>query len=132
MRDGPPIGSILRWGAVASYLGLTFYLSSRTNVPGASLLPDYLLHAAEFAILAALLLQAMSGGISGVHGRGALWTTFLFGAGYAVLDEVHQSFVPGRDASVRDAVVDVVATGLTVAALGAWSRRTGAGAADAT
>jgi VanZ family protein len=132
VSDSPPIGSILRWGAFASYLALTFYLSSRTNVPGASLLPDYVLHAAEFAILAALLLQAVSGRILGGHGRGALWATFLFGAGYAVLDEVHQSFIPGRDASVRDAVVDVVATGLTVAALGAWSRIPGAGAPDAS
>ena len=32
----------------------------------------------------------------------------LISAGYGILDEYHQSFVPGRDASVDDVVADVV------------------------
>ena len=36
-----------------------------------------------------------------------LIATGLFGFGYAVLDEIHQIFVPGRAFEVKDIVVDV-------------------------
>ena len=32
--------------------------------------------------------------------------TFLFGTGYAVLDEIHQFFVPGRSCEIRDMCID--------------------------
>jgi len=118
-----PSGAGVRWGLFASYLALTFYLSSRPWVPGASLLPDSILHLAEFSVLTALLVRALSGALAVPHRAGVLWAAFLFCAVYAVMDELHQSFVPGRDASVRDAAVDIAAIGLTVLSLVALGRR---------
>ena len=54
-------------------------------------------HATEFAILGALLAWAL-------RGR-SLWA-FLIGVTYAVTDEVHQLFVPGRAGQVTDVLID--------------------------
>jgi VanZ family protein len=107
----------------AAYLALTYYVSSRPWVPGASMVPDVVLHTAEFSVLTVLLVNALSGAVAVRHRAGALWAALLFGVVYAVIDEFHQSFVPGRDASVRDSAVDIAATGLTVLSLGTWSWR---------
>jgi VanZ family protein len=48
-------------------------------------------------------------------------TALLLAALYAASDEFHQSFVPGRDASVRDVLLDTCGAGLGLAAL--WAAR---------
>jgi VanZ family protein len=53
-------------------------------------------HAAEFALLGFLLVRAL----------GNEWAGLVAGIAYAVSDEVHQHFVPGRQAAVRDVLVD--------------------------
>jgi VanZ family protein len=55
-----------------------------------------LAHAVEFAVLGLLLARAL--------GRAGL--ALAFGALYALSDEIHQSFVPGRYASPLDVLVD--------------------------
>jgi hypothetical protein len=128
-RPGP-------WIVFVGYLGLTFYLSSRSVVPGASLVPDYVLHALEFSALTFLLLRALSGGFLTRHRPWALVTALVFGPAWGLLDEFHQSFVPGRDASLKDAAVDTAATGAAVLfahlAGGYVSSRRGAAAPDGT
>ena len=106
-RPGP-------WIVFLAYLGLTFYLSGRSVVPGVSLVPDYILHTLEFAGLTFLLLRALNGGFLRRHPRWALISALVFGPVWGLLDEFHQSFVPGRDASLKDAAVDAAATGATV------------------
>ncbi len=64
-------------------------------------------HAAGYAILAALLWNALSQGSSGwkpVTARRAVLIT----AAYAITDETHQWFVPGRGASAWDVGLDVL------------------------
>jgi VanZ family protein len=63
-------------------------------------------HAAEYAVLGALLLRAT--------GRAGL--AFALGAAYAISDEVHQSFVPGRLGSPLDVAIDAagVAVGIVL------------------
>lgn len=39
----------------------------------------------------------------------------LFAGLYAVTDEIHQSFVPGRSAEVRDVIIDTIGAALGVA-----------------
>ena len=65
-------------------------------------------HAAEYAVLGALLLRAL--------GRPGL--AFALGVLYAVSDELHQTFVPGRAGSPLDVAIDAagVARGRGVAA----------------
>ena len=65
-------------------------------------------HAAEYAVLGALLARA-AGELP------ALW----LGIAYAVSDELHQSFVPGRAASLVDVGIDAVGV---LAGILAWRR----------
>ena len=62
-------------------------------------------HATEFAILAALLVRAVAD---------LRWAVAI-GIAYAISDEIHQTFVPGREGSPFDVLVDSV--GVAVGAL---------------
>jgi len=62
-------------------------------------------HLTEYFILSLLILRGIRAGEKGMHVRWAL-VTILIIAGYAALDEYHQSFVPGRTAAVGDVLID--------------------------
>lgn len=66
----------------------------------------------EYAVLAALCLRAT---------RQPALSLLMTGL-YGVSDEVHQSFVPGRSASVYDALADVAGAGI-VCGLWYWRQR---------
>jgi VanZ family protein len=96
-------GSLVRaWLPVVAWAAAIFALSSvpdlGTGLGGWDLALRKLAHAAEFALLGALLARAT--------GRSGL--AFAIGALYAVSDELHQSFVPGRHASPVDVAIDAV------------------------
>ncbi|MDD4003747.1 MAG: VanZ family protein [Elusimicrobiaceae bacterium] len=94
---GPPV--VWAW--------LIFYLSS---VPGLKtpLEWDYALrktaHAFEYAVLCVLLARAGAGARLSVRRRAAC--ALCLAVLYAVTDEYHQSFVPGRFCSSADVAVD--------------------------
>jgi VanZ family protein len=75
-------------------------------------------HLTEYFILSMLILRGIRAGEKGMHLRWAL-VTILIIAGYAALDEYHQSFVPGRTAAVGDVLIDTSggAAALIVASL---------------
>jgi VanZ family protein len=81
-------------------------------------------HFTEYFILSLLILRGFRAGAKGMHLRWALLTILLV-AGYASLDEFHQSFVPGRTAAVGDVLIDTSggAVALIVASLFARFRR---------
>lgn len=83
--------------ASALYMGLIFVLSAQ---PGSAVgLPppwDKLAHTLEYALLGFLLSRAFSN-------PGA---AFVIASLYGVSDEFHQSFVPGREASIGDWLAD--------------------------
>jgi len=62
-------------------------------------------HFTEYFILSLLILRGIRAGEKGWHLRWAL-VTVLIVAGYAALDEYHQSFVPGRGPAVADVLLD--------------------------
>jgi VanZ family protein len=70
-------------------------------------------HAAEYAVLGALLVRALGRELPAV----------AIGIAYAVTDEVHQSFVAGRNGAVVDVLVDAVGVLLGVFVLGRAARR---------
>ncbi|MDP3938383.1 MAG: VanZ family protein [Deltaproteobacteria bacterium] len=120
------------WSVLAAlYAGLIFALS---DTPGDTLsavgLPAWvfnLAHAPLYAGLSALVLLAFAGRLSAV--RDSVWPTlWTFGAvaTYALSDEFHQRFVPGRTATVWDLALDLSGAVVAIAALQALSRR-GAG-----
>jgi VanZ family protein len=79
-------------------------------------------HLTEYGILGLLLWRALRKPIK-CDPRPWSWRTaggtILLVALYAASDEFHQRFVPGRDASVRDVVIDTI--GATVALLLLWA-----------
>jgi hypothetical protein len=116
-------------GALAlAWAGLVFWLSSRPDpLPfSVSLFPgmDKLLHGGAYAVLGALLMLATAGARYSV--RRAVVIAAALASLYGVTDELHQSFVPGRDTSAGDWIADTVGA-LGGAALAAASlRRRGA------
>jgi VanZ family protein len=77
-------------------------------------------HVASYFVFSWLVLRGVRG-----EARGWTWrwgiTSLLIAAGYALLDEFHQSFVPGRGAAVRDVILDVA--GATLAQVAASFRQ---------
>jgi VanZ family protein len=99
------------WLPVALYAALIFVASSipADGMPGGPWWRfDKVIHAAVYAILGLLLVRAFRLGPP----RLAPWPAALAAAALAILygvsDELHQSFTPGRDASMMDAVADAV------------------------
>jgi len=100
---------IKKWLAVVLWAGLIFFLSHQPDLSsGFPQLWDFFLaksaHFLEYAILTFLLIQAL--GQHQLTKKKALILAVILAIGYAFSDEYHQSFVLGRDASLRDIGID--------------------------
>jgi VanZ family protein len=104
------------WLPVVAWAAIIFAFSSipslGTGLGTWDLVLRKLAHAAEYAILAALLYRALR----------RPGPAFVLAVAYAVTDEVHQLFVPGRAGRPLDVAID--AAGALVG-LWAWSRLRG-------
>jgi VanZ family protein len=93
----------LRAVAPLALMGLIFFLSSRESVgPDLPAFTRVIAHFFEYALLAALWAWALHPSLGSRSFALAAAISFA----YAIGDEVHQSFVPGRDADPLDLVVD--------------------------
>ena len=115
-----------RWLAVIVWVGFIWYMSShsvppgdpigrvadvvrtipvRLTLPGRSM--EFMVgkvgHLLEYALLGALLLAATWGRL-----KNRVLGVMLIGVMVAAIDETRQYFVPGREAAVRDVVIDAV------------------------
>jgi VanZ family protein len=118
---------ILRWLPVVAWMGLIFLLSSQPSLPRA---PDDLLdvltkkgaHFGEYLLLAVLLSRAL------VAANGMSWPILALALGttvaYAISDELHQSFVPGRTPSPGDVGIDAVGAITGLALFTGWRHHT--------
>ncbi len=59
-------------------------------------------HFTEYLILGVSLFLT----VRDLRKRASFWIPWVIGAVYAVSDEVHQYFVPGRSCEVRDMIID--------------------------
>lgn len=103
------------WIALAAWVGFLFYMSSQSPPeprPTSTILRAWymnLRHAPAYGLLATLILWSLAR-------RGEPWASdrlrivwaVALTTLYGVSDEIHQSFVPGRDASVLDLITDLV------------------------
>lgn len=74
-------------------------------------------HFTEYFIFSLLILRGFRAAEKGTRLRWALLTVLIV-AGYASLDEFHQSFVPGRTPAVTDVLIDTI--GGAAAQFAAW------------
>lgn len=107
-----------KWVPVVGWMAVIFILSAQTQLPTPEQRwLDYLLeksaHGFEYGILAALVGRAM--GPEGIGRWRAFGVSVLVAWLYALSDEFHQSFVPGRAADWSDIFFD-----WSGAVLGAW------------
>jgi VanZ family protein len=92
------------WATVILYMGVIFYLSHQPTVPIPMKFPhqDKVMHFGAYFLLAAFLAHAI---YPAGHKR-RFWLALVIASLYGVSDEIHQMFVPGRDASVLDWLAD--------------------------
>lgn len=102
-------------------LGWTGVILIVSSIPGPLAPPpplpfaDKLAHAAEFAVLGALFRRAWRGEMGDASsGRGLIYAV-AGGTVVGALDEVYQTFVPGRLSTMGDVGADMVG-----AFIGAW------------
>jgi len=104
------------WLPVVAWAGLIFALSSvpdlGTGLGTWDLVLRKVAHAAEYAVLGFLLLRAV----------GRETAALALGIAYAASDELHQHFVPGRQGSVLDVLLDSVGVAAGVYAVRKLSR----------
>jgi len=76
-------------------------------------------HVTEYFIFSIFLLRALRDKNREWTLRWAVWAVFI-AAGYAALDEFHQSFVPSRTASPWDALLDTAGASVAQVVLWLW------------
>ncbi len=115
-------GTLLRRGFLVLVAGGIFYLSSQPSlaiVPPLFPQQDKVLHMAEyFFLFVAMFINRVI--YRGPHPFGLMFSTGFL---YAVTDEIHQSFVPGRDCSVLDLTADAAGLAIGLALCLSYLRR---------
>jgi VanZ family protein len=106
---------LCRWIPVVVWMALIFALSAQPHLPSPpspfwSKVLEKGGHTLEYAVLGALIWPALGGRMP--------MLAWVLAVAYAVSDEYHQSFVPGRHPDAMDALFD--ATGAALAVLLLW------------
>jgi VanZ family protein len=111
----------------AAYVfGIFFYADSQVVSRIAVFNPFSLLHIPLYGILTLLLVLALCSG-SAVNCKPRYMLAALIAIGVAILDEFYQSFIPSREGSITDILLDVlgISLALFLSLWGPFSRWTG-------
>src|SRR3989304_1573885 len=104
------------WLPVILWAGMIFFLSSipdlRSGLPNIfDLILRKIAHSGEFGVLAILIMRAISS-LKQQHNRklsfNVILIVIIIVILYAISDELHQGFVPGRVASPIDVIIDAI------------------------
>lgn len=114
------------WLPVLGWMAVIYILSAQ---PDFTFAPDawkiepvsLVVHSAEYAILACLVWIAAWK--TKILSNRALWIALGLAVLYAFTDELHQVFVPGRVADVRDVAADVLGAIVVLLVIYIWRRR---------
>lgn len=112
---------IVLWAPPVLYAAAIFLFSAMPRpprVPGG--LSDKWSHGLAYAGLTVLLIRALAGGAwRGVTARVCV-AAAVIAALYGVTDELHQLFVPGRQADVLDVAADSIGATIAAVLAGGW------------
>jgi VanZ family protein len=105
----PFVKGLRAWGPVVIWMGVIFYLSAQPKLPGPAspfwnILLKKLGHFTVYGVLAWLVLRALSRGRE--RPARQRWCAWGIAVLYAMSDEFHQGFVPGRHPKVMDLLID--------------------------
>ncbi len=105
------------WLPVFLWMGIIFLLSSRQSVSvSAEYLLNFLffktLHLIEYAVLFTLFTRAIHQSLSSKKVVNPYAAAFVLTVLYAATDEFHQQFVPSRQGSPRDVIIDGIGAGI--------------------
>lgn len=108
--------AVVSWILPLGWATLIFLLSAKSDVPKPDIwLPpfaDKIVHGLIFAVLSCLLYLALR--LSGVRYPSAIALAIVLTSLYGVMDEWHQSMVPGRTPDPLDWLADTLGAGLVV------------------
>ena len=123
-----PAARIIRyWLPLLAWMGVIFALSHTAVDTVESVLDgplqiapeiaksDLVVHPLEFGVLAILAYRLLAS--YRIRRRYALISALLFATAYGALDEFHQSFVPGRNATLADLGLDILGALIGLAAI---------------
>lgn len=105
------------WAPFVLWMVAIFSASSRSDIGLAGEIPDYLTHGLAWFLGGGLACRALAGGLRPISFGRALLAVAL-ATGYGALDEWHQSYTPGRDASLADLAKDLAGASLAAVAFG--------------
>ena len=80
-------------------------------------------HLTEYAVLAALLWCALRSTLISMRSTAIAGLVFFASAVFAASDELHQSFIPSRTASIKDVMIDTCGAAIALALCVALRRR---------
>jgi len=108
---GGRITVLVRWLLVVCWMGVIFALSATPSLaspfePIYDLILRKLAHVTVYAVLTLLVYGALRQHMT--RSMPAWLLTLLIATLYACSDEWHQTFVPGREGTVRDVMIDGV------------------------
>lgn len=108
---------IFYWFPLCAYMGIIFYMSHQSDpTPGVSIpVSDKLIHFGEYFVLQVLAIRAFCYSPVEKLDTKRIILSILFSCVFAMSDEYHQLFVPGRDCSFFDFLAN--AAGLCMGAL---------------
>jgi len=101
---------ILRLALALAYSALIVFLSSQSTWPTQDIgieFNDKILHVAEYFVFTLLWCWVLIGSPLETMRRGQVWKLIFSAVLFAVSDEIHQFFVPGRDADILDLIADL-------------------------
>jgi VanZ family protein len=92
------------WLPAAAWMAVIFAASSRPLPPQAEAVPDWFSHGLAWGLLAFLVARALEP----TRLPRQVGITLAVAIGYGVIDEIHQSFVPGRVSDPLDVLKDAI------------------------
>ncbi len=111
MKESDLLHELIYGAPVLAYAGLIFLLSSISTLP--YVIPsffgfDKLAHFSEYYFFGCLICRWLTSGKGRSADRHSIALTIAIGTCYGFSDEWHQSFVPGRDATLWDVLFDAL------------------------
>ena len=121
MASNPRLRLFFRWTLVVFWMAALFCFSSMPHRPPTPGLQgfrwdDKLQHAVAYAILGTLVWRALAD----MKALRRAIVAVLISVAYGIADEAHQAFVPGRECSFLDWMMDTAGATIAVALLYRW------------